>query len=250
MKRTMLIAYLIALHLLLGLILWKSDFIPRVMAKLAGKPHPEELSKHFRDMRAYHSRSTARVPKGSVFFIGDSIIQGLCVDAVIQPSVNYGIGGDTTVGVLERMGDYAFERASAVVLCIGGNDLTYRAPEVVVANMEKIIARIDSRLPVIISSVPLVDEGARDILRGQNTSTSKLNTLLQHLAANSPRLSFVDHSNLTQAGQLRRDLHDGDGMHPNNEGNRILAANLRTAVISALGEQKSPANATIEPASN
>jgi lysophospholipase L1-like esterase len=246
MKRTMLIAYLIALHLLLGLILWKSDFIPRVMARLSGKPHPEELSKHFRNMRAYHSRSTAIVPEGSVFFIGDSMIQGLCVDAVIQPSVNYGIGGDTTVGVMERMGDYAFERATAVVLCIGGNDLTYRAPEVVVANMEKIIARIDSRLPVIISSVPLVDEGARDILRGQNTSTSKLNTLLQHLAARSPRLAFVDHSNLTHRGQLRPDLHIGDGIHPNNEGNRILAANLRIAVLTILVQKHAPVKATGE----
>ncbi len=244
----MLTAYLIALHLLLGLILWKSDFIPWTMAKLAGKPHPGELSQHYCDMRMYHSRSAMIVPEGSVFFIGDSIIQGLCVDAVIEPAVNYGIGGDTTLGVLERMGDYAFGRAAAVVLCIGGNDLKYRDPDAVVANMTKIIARIDSRLPVIVSSVPLVNENLRTSLRGQNATIEKLNTLFQLLTANSPRLSFVDHSNLTQAGQLRRDLHVGDDMHPNNDGNRILAANLRMAVLNALKKQHAHADSAPESA--
>ena len=250
MKRTMLTGYLIALHLLLALILWKSDFIPRVMSRLTGKRHPEELTKHFHDMRAYHARSATLVPKGSVFFIGDSTIQSLCVDEVIQPAVNYGIGGDTTAGVLERMGDYAFDRAAAVVLCIGDNDLRFRDPEAVVANMEKIVARIDARLPVIISSVLLVDASARDALRGENTRLSRLNALLRHLTGNSPRLSFVDHSNLTQEGQLRRDLHVGDGMHLNNEGNRILAGNLRTAVLSALKQQHTPVNAATEDASH
>jgi lysophospholipase L1-like esterase len=90
----------------------------------------------------------------------------------------------------------------------------------------------------------LVDEGARDVLRAQNTPISKLNTLLQHLTANSPRLFFADHSNLTQDGQFRRDLHIGDGMHPNNEGNRLLASNLRTAVLNALKKQQATADAT------
>ncbi|MCX6865802.1 MAG: GDSL-type esterase/lipase family protein [Verrucomicrobia bacterium] len=250
MKLMMLTAYLIALHLLLGLLLWKSDFLPRVMDRLAGNTHSEELTKHFRYMRAYHSRSAAIVPEGSVFFIGDSIIQGLCVDAVIQPAVNYGIGGDTTMGVLERMGDYAFGRASAVVLSIGGNDLKYRDPEAVVANMEKIIARIDPHIPVIVSAVPLADEDLCASLRDLNATITRLNSLLQQLTVNSPRLSFVDHSNLTQNGQLRRNLHIGDGMHPNNEGNRILAANLRMAILDVLGQQKAPAHATTAPATN
>lgn len=237
MKQSILIIYLIGVHLLIGMILWKSDFIPKVKSRLGGEAHVDERSKFFLDMRCYHSRSVDLVPEGSVFFIGDSIIQGLCVDAVIQPSVNYGIGGDTTVGVLERMGDYAYDRASAVVLCIGGNDLKFREPVAVLDNVKIFVDRIDPPLPIIVSSVPLEDESVRPASRHINGQIIQLNALLEQLTTHSSRLHFCDHSNLSESGQLLRRLHVGDGMHPNNEGNRILAANFKSVILKALGKQ-------------
>ncbi len=59
-------------------------------------------------------------PDKSVVFVGDSLTQSLYVDAVARPSVNYGIGGDTTVGVLGRLPEYrSILCASAVVMAIG-----------------------------------------------------------------------------------------------------------------------------------
>jgi lysophospholipase L1-like esterase len=246
MKQSILIIYFIAMHLLIGMILWKSDFIPRVKSRLTGQAHINELPRYFHDMRCYYSRSVDLVPEGSVFFIGDSIIQGLCVDAVIQPSVNYGIGGDTTVGVLERMGDYAYGRAGAVVLCIGGNDLKFRKPTAVLGNVKNIIDRIDPSLPIVVSSVPLEDESFRPPAGHNNGEILKLNALLEQLADNSSRLYYCDHSNLSESGQLLRHLHVGDGMHPNNEGNRILAANFRMAIRKALGKENINGNSLLE----
>lgn len=236
MKQPILIIYLVALHLLIGIIFWKSDLVPRVKSRIAGNAHVDGRSRFFRDMRCYHSRSVDLVPEGSVFFIGDSIIQGLSVDAVIQPSVNYGIGGDTTEGVLERMGDYAYGRASAVVFCVGGNDLKLREPEEVIANMKNIIDRIDPTLPIIVSSVPLEAESYRPHASRSNDRILKLNALLAKLTTRSNHLHFCDHPNLSEAGQLLRHLHVGDGVHPNNEGNRLLAANFRMAILKTLGK--------------
>ena len=46
------------------------------------------------------------IPEGATIFIGDSITQGLATSAVSNQSVNYGIGSDTTLGVLKRLPYY------------------------------------------------------------------------------------------------------------------------------------------------
>jgi lysophospholipase L1-like esterase len=224
--------YLIAAHCLLGLVLWKSDFLTKARSMLTAKHSTDGLAAHYRSMRRYHARSAEIVPTGSVFFIGDSIIQGLAVEAVAAPAINYGIGGDTTVGVLERLDDYAWNRASALVLCIGGNDLRDRRVEVIADNIEGIVTHIDSRLPVILSAVLPVDESARVSLRGRNARITALNRLLKSLSDRHAHVIFASYSHLSEETNLKPDLHVGDGLHPNNKGNRIIAANLRSAISS------------------
>jgi hypothetical protein len=137
MKRRIILVYVIAIHMLFGIVLIKSDFIQRVETKLGFVKPKIEITEHFHRMLRYHSRMDGNVPKQSVIFIGDSITQGLAVTAVINPSVNYGIGSDTTVGVLNRLPVYkSIEKASTVVIAIGVNDMEYRSNEEILRNLK------------------------------------------------------------------------------------------------------------------
>ena len=99
------------------------------------------------------------VPSGSAIFIGDSITQGLCVSAVFTPSVNYGIGSDTTLGVLKRIPKYqSLNRASMVILEVGVNDLKRRKDEEILSNYSSILKLLPSHLSVIISGILPVNE--------------------------------------------------------------------------------------------
>jgi hypothetical protein len=163
MKKSIACTYLIAIHALLVVVLLKSDFIVRVQDKLGASNYPSkssELTDHYHRMLEYHKRMDKNVPDGAVIFIGDSITQGLCVSAVAMPSVNYGIGSDTTFGVSQRLLDYqAVSRAGAVVIAIGINDLKYRSDNDIAENYRTILEQIQTT-PVIISAVLPVDERA------------------------------------------------------------------------------------------
>jgi len=130
MKKRFTITYLIGIHLFLAVVLLKSDFNDRVEHKFGihTAAQSPEITQHFHRMLHYHKRMDGNVPEGSVIFIGDSITQGLCVSAIASPAVNYGIGSDTTVGILQRLPYYnSIKRASAVVLAIGINDIRRRS---------------------------------------------------------------------------------------------------------------------------
>ncbi len=63
---------------------------------------------------------------GDVVFLGDSLVHG-AEWAVQYPELrvrNFGIAGDTTSDVLERLGDIGSSRPSVVALMIGTNDVT------------------------------------------------------------------------------------------------------------------------------
>lgn len=188
-------------------------------------------------MLRYHLRMDGNVPDGAVVFVGDSLTQGLCADAVACPSVNYGIGSDTTVGVLERLPKYrCVSRASAVVLAIGSNDLDRRGDAEIIENFRRILAAVPQALPVVCSAVLPVNEPllpASD--RGANARISGLNAGLKALCEGDARCVFMDAGPrlVDSEGNLSTTLQDGDGVHLNCEGNRIWIEELRAAVRTA-----------------
>lgn len=184
-------AYLILVHGLLALALWKSDFLSRVSRRISGSP-AQEITAHYRQMVRYHTRTDATIPDGAVVFIGDSLIEGICLDSVICHSANYGIGGDTTIGVLARIGEYhSLKRASAVVLAVGINDMRFRDNSSILVNYARILAAIPDNLPVICCAVLPVDESA---FRGPSAVSGSrvrgLNTQLEALCTTQPRFHF------------------------------------------------------------
>jgi lysophospholipase L1-like esterase len=239
MKKRIVIAYVIGIHILLAIVLLKSDFIDRVQSRLGIQsiPLPPEITEHFHRMLRYHKRMDGNVPDGAVIFIGDSITQGLCVSGIASPSVNYGIGSDTTVGVLQRLPYYkSIERASAVVIAIGINDMRRRSNNDILENYRSIIELIPKTTPVVLSAVLPLDEEARAKCQGLNLDRIKsLNSRIEHLTSGSENLFFVDSGPLLvdESGNLADMYHDGDGVHLNSKGNAIWIDILRKGLQKA-----------------
>ncbi len=237
MRRATFAAYVVLLHGILALVLWKSDFLLRVSQKLVGTPAGQEITEHYKRMLRYHVRMDGNVPHRSAVFIGDSLTQGLFTDAVASPSVNYGIGGDTTVGVLARLPEYyqSLQHASAVVLGIGVNDMRFRDNQQIVENYKRILQALPDGVTVVCSAVLPINEGTYSNLSLSvinNTRITDLNTSLKALCSADPQCIFVDPRSrlIGTNGNLSAALDDGDGIHLNSAGNRIWIDELRNAL--------------------
>jgi lysophospholipase L1-like esterase len=225
-----LIAYLVLLHLLLGLVLVKSDFLQRTRGYLGVLP--PEMTRHYHDMVAYHRRMDEQVPDGAVVFIGDSITQSLAVSNVSTNSFNYGIGSDTTFGVLQRIGTYrSLNRAETVVLAIGVNDLKRRDPDEIIRNYEHILEKLPKGMNIVISALHPVDDRLQGGLRS-NQRIQQVNQSLKQLAEASDLRVYCDITPLLidSDGNLKAAYHVGDGIHLSAAGYALWTEALRNAI--------------------
>ena len=235
MKRLAII-YVILLHVALAGVLWKSDFLDRVGRRLGASPSKPEFTDYYNRIVRYHARSVDAVPDGAVILIGDSITQGLAVAAVHPLSVNYGIGSDTTRGVLQRLPTYmpALKRAKCIVLAIGINDGRYRSAEEAINNYAQILDALPQNRPVVVSAILPVDNAARGELAERKDWIDDFNSGLKHLADQRDLVTFVDSSkelDTDRDGRLDASLHDGDGVHLNSAGNIVWSSRLRDAIL-------------------
>ena len=237
MKKQIVITYIVCIHVLLGFALLKSGFVDRFQKKLGIRQTKQtEIADYLHPMVRLHTHMDDNVPDGAVVFIGDSITQGLCVSAVVALSVNYGISGDTTAGVLQRLATYrSMRRAGAIVMAIGSNDLNFRTNEQILRNYLSIAEQMPKNVPVIFSAVLPVDEKAHKRWRGWNQRIQALNADLKSFISKSKNLFFVDagYFLVDVQGNLAREYHAGDGLHLNAKGNAIWIKELQKTIISS-----------------
>ena len=220
--------YVLALHLALIASLVNSGAAGRIayMAGLSrGEPHDKPL---YQRMLRLHRRVDGNVPRGAVLFLGDSMTQGLCVSAITGGGVNFGISGDTTTSLLERLPSYASVRhAAAVVQNIGFNDLRRRSNGEILGNIQRALEQIPQGTPVLFSGVFPVDQRVRG--EGVNERIRVLNERVQALCGSLDNCSFVEtNRRLTDAtGNLRSNYHIGDGLHLSPEGYEVWIQDLR-----------------------
>jgi lysophospholipase L1-like esterase len=231
MKKFIIITYIVCVHAILGLVLFKDYSSKRIdKSAIAKQEVKSEITEHFHHMVRYHSRMDGNVPFGSVVFIGDSITQGLCVSAVVPTAVNYGIGYDTTAGVLQRLPVYtSIKRAGAVVVAIGINDFKLRTNKDILHNYSIIAERIPENVPVIFSAVLPLDEKCFFDCQGWNKRIRDLNAELKAFCDRSKNHFYVDAGPLLldAQGNLAAEFHDGDGIHLNSRGNAIWIGELQ-----------------------
>ena len=236
MKKKSILIYFVVLHALLGLILWDSNFIAKTSTRLGLRAQPE-LTDHYHHMVAFHREGDDQVPQGATIFIGDSLTQSLYVGAITRPSVNYGIGNDTTTGVLKRIPHYrSLERAEKIVLAIGINDMRYRPNEDLLENYRAILSALPAETPIFINSIlPVSRDG---IIEATRVRIESLNDQLKKIAEAETRLTFVSPNSALsdEKGLLLDQYHKGDGVHLNHLGNTVWMATLKDALKTTSSE--------------
>lgn len=225
MKRKLFIAYFIFLHFIPVAFMLKANLRDRILWRLHLNKI-EEISGYYEAREAALGRKAKTLPDGSILFIGDSIIEGLAESSIAPNAANFGIGGDTTFGVLQRLPNYGSRKtASAIVLSIGVNDLKHRENEEIIENYRQILDDLTEHCPVIACSVLPLDNSikSRSKLIRLSDRIAPLNEELAKLVADTERCTFVD---LTKAlsnsqGNLRTELHVGDGIHLSEAGYKV-----------------------------
>ncbi len=186
--------------------------------------------------------AAATVP--TVLFIGTSITAGLGLQAeqaypaLVQAkadsartpivSVNAGVSGETSAGALNRIDWVMRGPADIVVLETGANDALRALPVAEArANIAQILDRVKAAKPR--AKVFLVQFEAPPNLGQQYTST--FHDMYGELAREKGA-TLVPFLLNGVAGHP--DLNQGDGLHPNVMGERIVAANVWKAIEPAV----------------
>lgn len=182
-----------------------------------------------------------------VLCLGDSLTAGLGLDpeqaypALIQEKiaalgwpykvVNAGLSGDTSSGGVRRIDWLLRGQVDVVVLALGAND-GLRGIDVAVtrANLQTIIAKVKASHP-----------GAAVVLAGMQTPPNMgpgfardFRALFQELAEQDglPLVPF-----LLEGVAADRQLNQADGVHPNAEGQRVVAENVWRVLEGVLRER-------------
>ena len=180
---------------------------------------------------------TANRPK--IIAFGDSLTAGfglsekesypyllqekLKADGYDYEVVNAGASGDTSLGGLERA-DWTFEQDNAkiVVLELGANDLLRGVPVAKMKeNLDKIIRKAKAKnLKVLLCGMLAPPTMGAAYQRDFTTAFPDL--------ASEHKVEFLPF--LLENIALKKELNQADGIHPNAEGEKIMADNIYKAL--------------------
>lgn len=224
MKRTLQL-YFILLHLGIGLLLFK----PQIMDGIANRFGPNVVPAMYRHyLAAVESQAwvSQQMATGSVVLLGDSLVENLWVGAISSRAVNFGIGGDTTVGLLQRLPRLSLKKASLIILGIGINDLPKFRDDEILDRFRSILDKLEVR-PLIVSAILPVDENLFGPF--SNSRIRKLNQQLKTLCQERSGILFLDIGPLLSGytSGLSSAFHVGDGLHLNSTGSAIWCGELR-----------------------
>jgi acyl-CoA thioesterase-1 len=150
-------------------------------------------------------------------------LKALGVDAVVRAA---GVSGDTSADGLARADFSVKPDTDLAIVALGGNDLLQGVePAVTRANLAAIVAKLKARrIPVLLAGIkapPAMGQGyARDF-----------DAVVPELARTQAVAAYPD---LLGKVALDRALNQGDGVHPNRQGVKIVAQRLAPAVAAAL----------------
>jgi acyl-CoA thioesterase-1 len=190
------------------------------------------------------ARSADAAPRTSdrrtILFVGTSITAGLGLepdsaypqmidrklDSLRLPydAVNAGVSGETSAGLLRRIDWLLREPFDVVVVETGANDGLRGAPVATVrANVQQIVDRIKSARPdaaiLLVQMEALPNFGER--------YTSEFRAMFPEVARRNGVMLLPF---LLEGVAGHRELNQADGIHPNMEGERIVAENVWRAL--------------------
>jgi lysophospholipase L1-like esterase len=189
-------------------------------------------SNHYSMMTPFHFRMDKNMPSGMIYFIGDSHTQGLATQSIVASSVNYGIGSDTTVGVLNRIRFYnSLASAKALVLAIGFNDLKQRSAQETSKNIEKIINQIPAIIVIFLNDVFPVNSNTK-LYPSIGRKIKQLNKNIANICENYQNVNCIDTYNyMIDIDSLSIKYDIGDGIHLNEKGYKLWISLIKQQLM-------------------
>lgn len=173
-------------------------------------------------------------PDTGIAFLGDSITQNVFYNEGDfntllgrKDCVNYGIGSQTSVHMLNRIDEIAARDYKQLVIWCGINDMGSSTPAQIFGRVEKMAEIMRETNPgirfTIISTLPTTDA----FFRGAQHKIAELNGLYKEYADAHEDVTFCDVYPyfLGDNGYCKPELML-DGLHPNSDGYKILAEHL------------------------
>ncbi len=228
MKKLFVSSYLILIHILLLVLIIKSDTYQEISRHW--QQPKESFDRCYHNIAAFYRRVDKNVKNGSVIFIGDSLIQGMAVTSVTPNAVNFGIGEDTTLGVLARIKHYdSIETTKQLVIAIGHNDLKYRTPVIIAKNIENIILSVPRTIPITLSAILPITE--QFVSYTSNAQIAQLNQHVALMASKFPNVNFINiNDKLMDDSGLKAIFHLGDGVHLSKKGYHVWLTSLAQTI--------------------
>lgn len=165
--------------------------------------------------------------KNEIIFLGNSITDGGEWGELLQNprAKNRGISGDTSEGVLFRLGQVTRVKPAKVFLLIGINDLSRNiSPDTVYTNICKIVSTIRTQSPktqVYVQSILPVNNTFKSFA-SHTSRTPQVKQINEKLQAICPRLgaTFVDLFSVLKNpnDDLLNPMYTNDGLHLLGEG--------------------------------
>jgi lysophospholipase L1-like esterase len=229
------VAYFAILHLFVGLLLWKSDFIYKVNARLGWSASLDYAAdRKSRQAAHVYLDRTDQAIRGAhpAALIGDSIVRDLPADMTSTHSLNLGLGGIGTGDIARILAAYpSLSSASATVLSIGINDLCI--DRIDNAEFSRRIRKLSGILPreprlLWISIAPVGASASSAACPIAPDQITRANAAIAAECALLPTCRYVDsYTALVGAnGYLKDDFHLGDGIHLSRRGYQIWSQAL------------------------
>lgn len=230
--------YALALHGLLVFVVFKTNFLPLARKTLGMEP-PEERNVGLYQAMVQWSERDRAVPLGAVVVLGDSLLQDLGTEELGREVHSFALGGTTVSTLLEGLTLLpCAKRAGCIVLGVGANDLKYRDPEVVAQEYATLLAALPTEVTLVALPILPVDETCAAVAKRpylSNARLRELDRLLAERCSGRAKTVRVDVSELVaKDGNLRTELHAGDGWHLSDEGDRVLGRAIARSLDGAI----------------
>ena len=166
------------------------------------------------------------LPQGKAF--PDVLDQMLKQVGVNVRMINAGVSGDTTAGGLARLDWSLADNPNAVIIVLGGNDLLRGLdPATSYSNLDKIIDRFKaSNVGVLLAGMQAPRNLGADY-------ADEFDAIYQNLAQRHKVLLYPF---FLDGVALQTTMNQPDGMHPNKDGVKHIAAHILPVVRSLLNK--------------
>ena len=220
--------YVLFIHTLLFILLLEPNFYIKISSKLnngLGVTFSEYARASIATMLR---RQEANVSPNSVYFIGDSMVQGFNTNRLSPPTINLGIGHDRISHVAARLKTYQNVRGSkSLLISVGVNDLRNKSVAESIREYEKLISQNHNVSQILVIGVLPIDSKLLGLHLKQKIST--FNHKLQDMASTYPNVNYIKPPSqlFTNTKDLVATLHIGDGLHLNSAGYEIWIHELQ-----------------------